>query len=1004
MRTPIWKKPDIVQENRLPQRAYYIPYPTAEKAKRGIRQESPFYRLLNGDWSFLYFDSVYDVPDKLFSETAEIDGWDTIPVPGCWQCYGYGQIMYSNTEYPFPADPPYLPRENAAGVYAVDFTVTAEERKRETHLVFEGVSSCFVLYVNGRSAGYSQGSHLQSEFDISGLIHEGENRLAVKVVKWCTGSYLEDQDFFRFSGIFRDVYLLSRAKTRIDDLFAKPVLHEDGSGVLTVEWTGNATPSFSLYDPDATLVYQTSDPVFSLDSVRAWTAETPNLYLLLAETADEVIPFRIGFRTVTIASNRALLVNGQSVKLKGVNRHESHPEFGYYVTTEQMLRDLNLMKRHNINTIRTSHYPNHPEFYNLCDELGFYVVDEADLEVHGMCFMRDKPDWSYSCYDPTWPTDMPEYRTDFVDRAVRMVERDKNHPCVVMWSLGNEAGYGVNHDAMGEYVRQRDSSRLLHYQGSEWLPELGKDKADVYSTMYPSYEKMKQFLKRKNDRRPLFLCEYAHAMGVGPGGLREYWDLMYKHPAMIGGCVWEWCDHAVSETDEEGTVYYTYGGDHGEYPNDRNFCADGLCYPDRTPHTGLRNLKYVYQYIELEQAEGNKIRIRNRHDFLTADRYDLHWKVECDGKTFCQGRRAIPKIKPHSSMTVTLPLELPKSCRMGCHLNLSVTERVDRPWCEAGFETAKRQFALPVPKQEEQARIRRGALCVTTLGDRHLAAEGADFSYLFDRERGTFVSIRKNGVELLADSVEFSVWRPSIDNERYIMLCDDGKHIHDTENFDFLRNYVRGTEIREESEGLRITVSGVLAAVGRRPLVKTETTYFLSTDGSLTVSTHAEMGKNSGFLPRIGFDVTMPAGFEKLCYYGMGPYENYPDMNSHTVVGTWRSTVTEQYEPYIRPQNHGVHTECRKLAVSDESGFGLLFEGEEFCFTASHFSTSQLEQAAHTNELTMQDETFLKIDGAVSGVGSGSCGPALDEAYRLNRQEYDVSFTVTPFHNDCFTF
>lgn len=995
----IWEDPTILQINRLPQRSYYLPYRSREHAISGKKENSEYYRSLNGDWSFLYFDSVLDIPEELFLETAEIAGWNTIPVPSCWQCYGYDQIMYSNITYPFPVDPPHIPAENPAGIYATDFFVSSVELKRQLHVIFEGVSSCFFLYVNGQLAGYSQGSHMQSEFDITPLLHQGTNRMTVKVLKWCDGSYLEDQDFFRYSGIFRDVYLLSRSKKRITDIFAQPVLQQDGSASLTVLLEGNCPADVSLYTQEGILLSQQNKIAekaeFSLKQVQPWSAETPQLYLLLVETEEEVIPIQIGFRRIEIASNRALLINGQAVKLKGVNRHDSHPTLGYYTPMQHMKQDLLLMKQHNINTIRTSHYPNHPEFYQMCNQLGFYVIDEADLELHGFCTW--KTGYQYQTYDPQWPTDMLDYKEAFVERAVRMVERDKNHPSIIMWSLGNESGYGANHDAMGNYVRRRDPSRLLHFESSGLLPDLGIEKADVYSKMYPPYEWVEKVARSRKETRPLFLCEYAHAMGVGPGGLQEYWDLFYQYPALIGGCVWEWADHAVVKTDETGTEYYAYGGDSGEYPHDGNFCIDGLCYPDRTPHTGLLNLKYVYQYIQFEQLEPFKIRIKNLHDFISLQRYDLVWEVSCDGRAVLQGRIQLPNIKPHSSGVISLPVQLPQSCRWGCYLNLSVTEREDTPWCKAGYETAAKQFLLVVPIQKELPLPAKAPLTVTKLDQKYLAIEGLDFSYLFHMRKGGFVSFKKNGVELFAQSPQLSVWRPAIDNERKILLHDDGLHIHDTENFDTLTNQVYQIDITEQTEqAITICFEGILGAVGRRPLAKTKTKYRVDLNGTVTVFVQAEIADGISFLPRFGFDFTLTPGQEQLLYFGMGPKENYPDMKAHAKIGLYSSTVTDQYEPYCRPQNHGVHTETKWLSVSDESGIGILFEGNNFCFTASHFSTKQLETAQHTNELEMEEETYLKIDAAVAGVGSASCGPALDQKYQLNDKEYQFEFSFTP--------
>lgn len=1001
MKEKIWENPEVLHKNRLPQRAYYFPYDNAADALEGKKARSSFYKLLNGDWSFLYFPRECDAAEELFEADCPIEEWDTIPVPSCWQCYGYDQVQYSNVTYVIPVDPPYVPNENPAGVYATEFYT--DPQGRDTHIVFEGVSSCFFLYVNGKEAGYSQGSHLQSEFDISQYLVPGKNRLTVKVLKWCDGTYLEDQDFFRYSGIFRDVYLLFRAKERIDDIFIKTDLDTDfKNGTVTAELSPATLPvQVSLFDAQGKRITSEKGKgrvTFTVEQAHLWSSETPYLYTLLIETQEEVIPVQFGFRKVEIAANRALLINGKAVKLKGVNRHDTHPTQGYYTPVEHMLTDLKLMKQHNINTIRTSHYPNTPEFYNLCDRLGFYVVDETDIEAHGFCTRNTS--YKYQTFHPEWPTDRPDYKEAFVERAVRMVERDKNHPAIIMWSLGNESGYGVNHEAMSAWIRSRDTSRLIHYEGAGLAGH--PDTVDVPSRMYPPLEELEKEGKNRTDKRPYFLCEYGHAMGLGPGGIEEYWELFYKYPRLIGGCIWEWADHSFPLTDKDGKEYYAYGGDYGEYPHDGNFCVDGLTFPDRTPHTGLTNVKYVYQYVKFEAVDLEKgtVRVRNLHDFIALDGYEIVWKLKNDGVTLEQGRLGAPKIRPHSSGTIRLPYSIPKETWFGCYLDLSVVLKRDNSWAEAGYEVAFSQLACrqAVSQLQSVAPAVTSSLFVEAADREYILIEGADFSYVFNRIKGGFESIQKNGIEMLADMPRLSVWRPANDNDKNVV--SNWKYtgdVHSSENLDRLMTNVYDCQIVEQTEDtVRIRVDFILASAGRSPLVRAVTEYTILSSGEVRVDNQSVVREDACFLPRFGFDFCMPEGNEYIEYFGMGPYENYPDLRSHVRMDHFKSTVGAEYVPYIRPQDHGNHAGVKWAAVCDNTGCGLLFKGENLNFNASHFSVEDIENAAHTCDLAPREETFIRIDYKVNGIGTASCGPKLPEKYQLNDKQIHFTFSFQP--------
>ena len=614
-----YENPRLVGEMRLPQRAYYIPYATKEAALARDLSKNERYLSLNGTWSFGYFESY---EDALVGECA-----DKIAVPSCWQTVGYDRPQYSNTFYTIPLNPPRVPIANPCGVYRREFDYCGEGR---AYLVFEGVCSYLEVEINGKYVGMSKGSHLQAEFDVTEHLAAGKNEIVARVLKWCDGTYLEDQDFFRHNGIFRDVYILSRPMGHVRDFF----IHTDTDGGVSLDI--DATAKVSILDKFGEVV-ATLDECnrAKVESPLLWNAEEPNLYTLLIETEGECIAKKFGFVKIEVADNAALLINGSPVKIKGVNRHDSDPEVGYAVDEAHMRRDLCLMKSFNINAVRTSHYPNHPRFVEMCDELGLYVIDECDLETHGA-----------ECTGPRYDApkafaDNPEWCDAYLDRMARTLERDKNSPSVIMWSLGNEAQYGKNHDKMSEYIRLRDPSRLVHYEGTAFYvaPDYStkhkmSDIVDVVSRMYTPVEDLIAHGEYEDDPRPYFLCEYAHAMGVGPGSLENYWDAIYKYPRLIGGCVWEWCDHAVIKDGN-----YLYGGDSGEYPHDYNFCMDGLVYPDRTPHTGLYCLGQVIRPIRIAATDDPHVfTVKNMLDFASTDAYDILWSVRCGDKVLESGK------------------------------------------------------------------------------------------------------------------------------------------------------------------------------------------------------------------------------------------------------------------------------------------------------------------------------------------------------------------------------
>ena len=991
-----WKTPEILHVNREKERSYYLPYTDMDTAKSFTKGLSPLYRLLNGNWAFRYFERAFDLTDDLFRKDTNLDDWDTLPVPSNWQMFGYDIPQYTNVNYPHPVDPPHVPDDNPAGVYATEFTMDKAQLSKQTHIVFEGVNSCFYLYVNGKEVGYSQGTHLPSEFDISAYVTEGANRLTVAVLKWCDGSYLEDQDFYRLSGIFRDVYLLSRAKAHVRDISIKAEC--DGTLAVAVDCIGKANATLHLFAPNGDMLFSEEMKGGKLSKtikdVQTWTAETPVLYTAVIECEGEFLPQQVGFRSIAVGAKGELLINGQVVKLKGVNRHDTHPILGHYTPMEHMTTDLITMKQLNINTIRTSHYPNTPEFLCLCDKFGFYVVDETDIESHGFCCRNPKS--GYEPYDADWTAQMPEWKEAHVERMRRMVERDKNHACVIMWSLGNETGYGANHDAMLDWAKARNDSRLLHYEGACIVDD--KSDVTVVSRMYPDLKSFENFGKNKDkDPRPFYMCEYSHAMGNGPGDVYDYWELIQKYPRLIGGCLWEWADHTVIRTSEDGEKYYGYGGDCGEVPHDSNFCNDGVVMPDRSFYPGSLEIKAVYQYVKAEIVDASKfvVKLTNMHDFTNLNEYEMLWQINVDGVTMDEGTLVGGSISalPKRTRQVTLPVtaKIPSACFTNASIDLSFRLTKGNLWGKKGFETAAVQLLLPLAKAPSLGGLMAGKLEVSQQDKEFAVISGHDFVYAFNMFYGTFESISRNGVEMLEARPFLSVWRAPTDNDRNV------RHEWERSMLDKTQFKVYSVDLAQKAGTVSIRVTGALSPVSREPLARVAIDYTIFPTGEIQVAVDADVAEKTMYLPRFGFEFTMPRGNELMEYFGRGPNENYVDMTHHAPVNHYTSTVSEQYFPYIRPQEHGNHTDVKWLAVYDTMGRGLLFKADDtFECNASHFTAHDIDKAKHTCDLVKRDETIVRIDYKVGGIGSGSCGPYTIDKYKLLEKKLQYGFSIMP--------
>lgn len=987
----------IVSENREPQRAYYVPFGDAEQAMSQRGNTSDQYVSLNGQWDFCYLQCPLDLPENV----EEIDFFQKLPVPSCWECYGYGQIHYTNINYPFQYDPPYTHSMNPVGVYQRYFNLNAGNELTRNYVVFEGVSSYFELYINGKYVGMSRGSHLQSEFDITDSVMQGENTITVLVYSWNVESYLEDQDFFRYHGIFRDVYLLHRPENHIRDL---QISANATSGIsVDVSFRGTPLPvEIVVYDPDGNLCN-------TLEKPQLWNAEKPVLYGVLLHCGREYIYKKVGFRTVSTSPKGELLINGVPVKLKGVNRHDSHPRYGYCVSYEDMEQDVLLMKQHNINCVRTSHYPNHPEFLELCDKYGLYVMDECDMETHGvehafgLCSLKSIEEMASN---PIW-------ENSYMDRMKRMVERDKNATCVIMWSLGNEGQFGENYVKMAQWTKQRDNTRLIHYERTAFPNKAyGADQIDIHpcvdiiSRMYTSLENLEIQGNITKDPRPYFLAEYGHAMGLGPGELKDYWDLMYRYPRLIGGCIWEWCDHAVEKQLPDGRIGYLYGGDHGEFPHDGNFCCDGLVFPDRTPSTGLLAYKKVIEPWKVECVDIRKgiFEITNRYDFTDFSEFALSYRVICD-REFGDRKQFPLSLAPHKTVQVKLDYEIPLMAKDGAFVEVYLDTSSAYEWCEKGYNLAWMQFELPTVKTEG---------VVATYSDisiersrRYLCVSARECSYTIDLASGMISSMKRQGKELLKRPTDLLLWRAMIDNDVYVKPLWINEHFHKT--YFKPRTY----QIQEEKTKLTVKINGALGANSRLPVFDVELCYMITSEG---IDIHIDALKNSQLqgmnrssreetvldlklktelpeVPRFGMRFAFDPDLEELCYYGKGPWECYVDYQEHTKMGIWESTVSGEYEPYIRPQDCGNHIGVKWVRLGKNEDVCIQAK-ETFEFSALHYTIEELDSKAHAFELDKAQSTEVIVSYKNRGIGSCSCGPALSEKYQVRDKEIHFGFVV----------
>ncbi len=986
-------------------RAYFVPYGNETGAKRNLRAESEFFTSLCGEWDFRYYENESALDDFL-SPAFTTAGFDKLTVPMSWQMRhknGYDTPNYTNVNYPFAVEPPLVPADrNRCGLYVRSFLMDENElRDREVYINFEGVDSCFYLFVNDNFAAYSQVSHMTSEINITKYLRAGENTLKVLVFKWCDGSYLEDQDKFRLSGIFREVYLLSREKTHITDIFVKTSLTSDfKQGTLQIETdvNGEAEVEYKLYAPDGDEICALTNNTdrkgtveMTVDSPSLWSDEIPTLYTLVVKCGGEYIAQKVGLRSIEI-KNRVIYINGKKVKGKGVNRHDSNPILGAATPMDHMLNDLYILKRHNVNMIRTSHYPNDPRFLELCDLLGFYVCDETDLETHGM--------GSVGIWDTL--TDSPEWMESYLDRVKRMYERDKNRTSVIMWSLGNESGIGGNQAAMSDYIHSRDPRNIVHCEDisrrvdkPDHDPSLDKynDYVDVESFMYRSLESCSAILKDKSKTKPLFLCEYSHAMGNGPGDLKDYWDIIYGDDKFFGGCVWEFLDHSVAEGDDKYTdPHYIYGGDYGDFPNDGNFCVDGLVYPDRRPHYGLLEYKQVIKPFEIKLTENGSLRVKNRRYFKDLSDTDLCWSVEKNGRTVKEGRITGLNIKPQTARTYKLDFADATTPDDFVYLNVSIRSNVSTPWADSGYELGFDQFALSEPVTKNEAKATDGHVSVED-GEYTITVKDRETTYTVNKMNGLVNSIVDRGREMLASPMTPSIWRAPTDNDR-ILKRDWYAALYNRAAVNC--HSVKLVSYNEKQAIIESEFS--MGAETLIPVINAKVRYTVLSGNGMKIDYTVDVRKNAPELPRFGVELLMTEDSENIVYFGRGEAESYVDKRHASRMGVYRTTASKNFEHYVRPQENMAHTDTKWVSVATPAGHGLIFlrDSGDFSFNCSHYTAKQLTETAHDYELVPMKETAVNIDYRQNGIGSNSCGPRLERKFAFTEKHFEFSFRLLP--------
>lgn len=1031
---PDWENPDILQIHAEPADSRGIPFPDSETALAAAaacdKNASPYVQSLNGEWKFHYAACPQDAPERFFEESFAGEDWDRIPVPSNWQLLGYGTPLYSSSKYPFLVDPPHIPKMNPTGCYLRSFDLSEQRAGGDVFLVFEGVDSAFHIWVNGEETGFGQGSHNRMTFKVTDLIRPGVNKLAVRVYQWSTGSYLEDQDKWRLSGIFREVYLLSfpstvrlrdtHIRTRLSDSYDSGALE---LGISVAASSGSTGEGYrirtELLDADGSTVAasETGVPRLSGSSLEAdvrielpvcapklWSAEEPNLYTLLVSLsgelrqAEEVYRYAVGFRDVRVLDGR-LLVNGKPIIIRGVNRNEFDPELGHVTTMEAMIKDIELMKRHNINTVRCSHYPNDERWLDLCDRYGLFVVDEADLETHGCVFLGEISRWvdnpdEKTAFESRLAND-PAWKEAFMDRIVRVVERDKNHPSVIVWSLGNESGYGENHDAMAAWVREKDPTRPVHYERAYDAPVV-----DIVSSMYPSVDMLIAEGERTNETRPYLMVEFGHAMGNALGNQKEYWDAVFRYPRLCGGLIWEWADLSFRRKKPDGGFEYAYGGDFGDNPNSGHFCIDGLLFPDRSVKPALLEFKKAIEPVIVQPANMDRlIRIGNRYDFVTLEHLAVRWIVYRDGDAVEEGTLSPLAIAAGEEGFITVPyLTKPEQGSGEFWLHLSFSLRESTCWAPAGHEVAWADIPIPSAGASIQPAT-AAAMSDVALDDdsRFVKVTGTGFALTFDKLSGVMDHWEHDGISLLESGPRIQLWRAPVDNDVHLAKRWRDAGYHE------LEAHVRSMEARHAAGGraVQVRTETILGVNGLRPMFAAVQLYTVYGSGDVTVETSIEPLKEGlPPLPRAGLRFVMPSRFGHMSWFGRGPHECYADRKESGKLGLYEGTIDEQFVPYIKPQENGSKADVRWASITAANGAGLLVSGTGVPLGqvgARPYSTGALSAARHHSDLELLGATEVSVDLRQSGLGNHSCGyaPTLPD-YLIPAEPVSFSIRLKP--------
>ena len=998
----------VLHENTMPARAYFIPASRRMDNLVEHREESDRMQLLNGTWKFQYFNSIYDVQEPFFEKDYDTENFDEIQVPSVWQMAGYDTHQYTNIRYPFPFDPPYVPQDIPCGTYAHTFVYHKDENAPKAFLNFEGVDSCFYVWINGSYVGYSQVSHMTSEFDITDLLRDGENSIAVLVMKWCDGSYLEDQDKFRMSGIFRDVYILKRPKqaisdyhikTRIEDMLAKVEIemkfYSPLNVKISIEDRNGAVVALGSIAEEGTAVLEIASP-------ELWNTENPYLYKLILETENEVIVDHIALRKIEI-KDQVIYLNGQKIKFRGVNRHDSDPVTGFTINPEQITTDLTLMKQHNFNAIRSSHYPNAPFFYEMCDKYGFMVIDEADIEAHGPFMIYRKEDTDYNRFK-RWNekiADDPVWEEAIVDRVKLMVERDKNRFCIVMWSMGNESAYGCNFEKALEWTKNFDPDRITQYESARYRnydETYDYSNLDVYSRMYPALSEIQEYLD-KDGSKPFLLVEYCHSMGNGPGDFEDYFQMIQDNDKMCGGFVWEWCDHAIAHgTAENGKTIYAYGGDHGEEIHDGNFCMDGLVYPDRTVHTGLLEYKNVYRparVISYDKESGELV-LHNYMDFDNLKDYvKISYELTQDGLLIGKGKLAEVSVAPHSEGKTNLQVNVPENGK--CYLKLTYHLKKEMPLLEEDYilgfdeiEVSQKDAKCQLAEKWVEKTVTDSELQVSE-DDTQIHIKGREFAYTIDRRTALFTEMKFAGREYLNHPMELNIWRAPTDNDMYIK--SEWKKAH------YDKAYTRAytTEVVQGKHGVKITSHASVVAETVQKILDVTITWKIEAAGKIDADIAVTKDDEFPDLPRFGVRMFLDKKLSAARYFGMGPQESYCDKHQAASHGLYQANVDDLHEDYIRPQENGSHYDCEYVELNN-SRYGIVISAENaFSFNASYYTQEELEEKTHNYELTESDSVVFCVDYALNGIGSNSCGPVVLEQYRFDDVLFRFQFTLIPY-------